>query len=413
MNFGFLGIIATIIVFGSMGAYNVKKEKALKTAVIQLAASFFGVVLFGFMLEKVYEVPVYKTHIDIANVGSISPLSESFDVTIIRNYDRQDKPSLPYNNRPYKDLFPKKGAGVNLSGIAKVDTPYIEHTNHRDSVLDKILEPVPHMLDTVDFKWGDGTSLVYTSITTSFRQTFWFYYDRPVNYSKKPYCQYFFNGKLGKWEYFNKDSHFFYKRIKEDDNRNGAIAETYSFVSKNDTVLPFENDICTKAHVEPTLFVAEDVSKIVEIIEIGDKEKQYGNTYPLNSLTIDYIAPAEFSEIITPEPDEKTISSIRYTDKNKLGQIAKDGLRFHVKFPDMENIQNIRIFMLTALLTGLAAILFRSLFIIGYHLWNQYKNNPKIRMLTIIMFIVLIILLVLMLWDSCVNPYELENRILR
>ncbi len=413
MNFGFLGIIATIIVFGSMGAYNVKKEKALKTAVIQLAASFFGVVLFGFMLEKIYEVPVYKTHIDIANVGSISPLSESFDVTIIRNYDRQDKPSLPYNNRPYKDLFPKKGAGVNLSGIAKVDTPYVEHTNHRGSVLDKILEPVSHMLDTIDFKWGGGTSLVYTSITTSYRQTFWPSYNWPYIHSEKPYCQYFFNGKEGKWVYFNKDSHFLYHAIKEDDNGNGVIAESYSFVSKNDTILPFENNLWTKAHGAPTLLTAEDVSKIFEIIEIGDKEKLYFSTYALNSLTIDYIAPAEFSEIITPEPDEKTISSIRYTDKNKLGQIAKDGLRFHVKFPDMENIQNIRIFMLTALLTGLAAILFRSLFIIGYHLWNQYKNNSQIRKLTIIMLIILIILLVLILWDSCVNPYELENGILR
>ena len=46
------------------------------------------------------------------------------------------------------------------------------------------------------------------------------------------------------------------------------------------------------------------------------------------------------------------ISSLYYTDSLKIQAIEKNGLKFHVKFPDMENLQIIRMWVVTLLLSG-------------------------------------------------------------
>ena len=114
----------------------------------------------------------------------------------------------------------------------------------------------------------------------------------------------------------------------------------------------------------PTYYVAEDISKLVEVIYVGEKKdslQDVGIWKYVRNLTFDYAGPAEFSEHIIPEPDEITLSSIHYRNSAKIQEIGRNGLRFHAKFPDMENRQEARIFILSAIVTGLGAMFLRYL----------------------------------------------------
>ena len=59
---------------------------------------------------------------------------------------------------------------------------------------------------------------------------------------------------------------------------------------------------------------------------------------------------------IYPEPDKLTMNSILYINKAKINEIIDSGLSFHVKFVELENYQNMRLFFITALLSALFAI---------------------------------------------------------
>lgn len=79
----------------------------------------------------------------------------------------------------------------------------------------------------------------------------------------------------------------------------------------------------------------------------------------LNSVTIesfiikmDFAGVTEFS-IINPKPDIMTMSGIEYSDSAKIALIKKHGLRFHAKFKELENRQQIRLFLVTAIMSGL------------------------------------------------------------
>lgn len=68
-----------------------------------------------------------------------------------------------------------------------------------------------------------------------------------------------------------------------------------------------------------------------------------------SSLTINFNTMVEFSPII-PQPDAISSNSIKYTDFEKIKEIYKNGIEFHAKFPEMTNVQSIRLFALTTIL---------------------------------------------------------------
>jgi hypothetical protein len=71
-------------------------------------------------------------------------------------------------------------------------------------------------------------------------------------------------------------------------------------------------------------------------------------------LSFDFIGNAVFSEMY-PHPDEKDMSSITFTDTEKVKYIIHNGLLFHVELSDNKNIQTARIFFLTTILSMLIA----------------------------------------------------------
>ena len=98
----------------------------------------------------------------------------------------------------------------------------------------------------------------------------------------------------------------------------------------------------------------------------------------MEELEYKFLGSTEFSAIY-PNPDEISYNSIKYNDPEKLAIIAKRGLIFHTKYPDMENKQQARMFAITTLLTLLITLFFKYLYIITADLVRHlYENYPRL-----------------------------------
>ena len=73
-------------------------------------------------------------------------------------------------------------------------------------------------------------------------------------------------------------------------------------------------------------------------------------------ITIDFAAPVEFSSM-NPEPDVTTMTGLVFKDPDKITRIAAEGLFFHVGYLENENIQSMKMFVLTAAITALATLI--------------------------------------------------------
>ena len=100
---------------------------------------------------------------------------------------------------------------------------------------------------------------------------------------------------------------------------------------------------------DPGWFTMEDISQAYYKFNL--KSETIDSIY----LRIDFVGATNFS-LITPEPDTITISSIAYDNPNKIKVIKEKGLFFHVKFSELENRQNVRMFFLTAIMSALFTI---------------------------------------------------------
>ena len=91
------------------------------------------------------------------------------------------------------------------------------------------------------------------------------------------------------------------------------------------------------------------------------------NTSNIDSinLTINFGGATDFYPMKI-EPDEIGSNYIKYTDQVKLLKIRAEGLTFYAKFKEMENIQTIRCFGVTALISGLIIIIL-TFFILGLY----------------------------------------------
>lgn len=94
----------------------------------------------------------------------------------------------------------------------------------------------------------------------------------------------------------------------------------------------------------------------------------------ISAFSVDFMGHTEFSEM-SPTPDYIDLSSIKFNTEDKLNQLNFNGVYFHAKLTDNETVQNTRIFIITALMSGLFAYwatLFYSLIIT---IVNSIRNN--------------------------------------
>ena len=195
---------------------------------------------------------------------------------------------------------------------------------------------------------------------------------------------------------------------------NSARYRDFRFIPENDSILYQRLFISRNNFRKPNLiYTAEDISQAVEVLLI-DNSRDSSFTNKIKKIKYDYNGPVEFSDI-SPIPDYKDISSLYFTDSLKIKNIEEKGLKFHVRFPDMENLQIIRMWTVTLLLGGFLGLLLKmiyNLFKERYYdsiksLFIRHKNI--VVNITIAITIISIIYIVFMLIMSHVDAFNLYD----
>ncbi len=398
-----------------------KRGEGLRWNSIKCIVSLIGVIFFGYVLIKIYEVPVYYTKIDTVLINSTKHENDTLNIKILRNYDRPDKSTILEDaSDSITSLW------INNGGIFLTGSYHYENGNLTGGkkTRDSITNVIKNVMRENGKKKIKNPQYVYISALTSYRQIFGIhkYEQKKASCSIDNETWMFYSWKGGK--IVTKDrsykDYFWYKNYKSHYKHNGYVLEEYYAASEKDSVLYidyFANPIsCSKPDI---LLTAEDISKIVEVIEIGHSDREHvkeSDTWAdLDRLEVDYVGPAEFSEHIIPEPDTLTLSSIIYTNKEKIKQIGKNGLRYHVRFPDMENIQEARIFILSGLVTGLSALFLRYLFYLLQNIYQHYRDKIKRWHYYALVLIILILIIVLcFVYDSAnVSSFDIQNEMMQ
>lgn len=99
----------------------------------------------------------------------------------------------------------------------------------------------------------------------------------------------------------------------------------------------------------------------------------------IEELSFDFLGPIELFPM-DPVPDEISMSGFVFTDSVKLRRIREKGLLFHARFPQMENLQDVRIFGLTTFVslffTLVCTILFRMVRL-QVQAWNKRSHEKR------------------------------------
>ena len=419
-NNGYLGVLCSF--FSSIFSYNEDKgdtHYGVLRVLGKLVLTLIALIIFGFALMKVYEVPVYYTKINVVLSQSLPKGGDGLNIILRRDYDRFDK------NTIFPDSIDKgnHNPGIFVNGIFEYRSNVI---NDSFEEIDTTINKLNRAFEHYNRPPIEDPQIIDIKVQTSYRQKFaiGIYTTKEKSISLTD-CEAIFSSFDGERdiEYKqNSKDYFYYKKIQSIPGNTGCLLEDIYAASREDSIIHVHSSIYTTSHAKPSVFkAAEDVSKIVEIIEIGHSNRE-SKAFPgawafTKRLKIDYVGPTEFSENIYPKPDEITLNSILYTDSIKIEEIGRKGLRYHVRFPDMENIQEARIFILSGLVTGLAALAFKYLYrlIIGVWLIIRYKTKDKKRTKQIIGIILVIVGLIItyylyaILGEAYIDPFELVN----
>lgn len=91
-----------------------------------------------------------------------------------------------------------------------------------------------------------------------------------------------------------------------------------------------------------------------------------------------------------PEPDVVDRNYIAFLDSEKLKYIQNHGLEFDAKFPFSENTQNMKIFVLTSVITVLLTLFFRQVYILIRPYLKKIKTKTFVISLSAIFLVILI-----------------------
>lgn len=414
MNLGFLSAI-----YMNFFIPISEKKKDFKCNLIKCGASLIGVFLFGYLLIKIYEVPVYVTKIRTVSMNSHNEPGDGLNIRLVRDYDRSDK-GLAFSDSPERSSRAK--GNIFLGGIFISGKFHYQADSWGDKLktCDSIRDVARMKMSQFGKKEIEDPQIIYISSLVSNRQDFGIHYssvgeDHYATENSNMSVE-FYNGKYMVNKTYCYKDYFWYANRKDVNNGDGRLFEEYFVASKDDSVLNIDFVCSPYTYNKPNVIrTLEDISKIIEVIEIGyshfDHTKFAGTWSLVDSLEIDYVGPAEFSEPLDPLPDKKTLSSILYTDKDKIRQIGKYGLRYHVKFPDMENIQEARIFIVSGMLTGLAALFFRFLFFSLRNIWQYYGDmmDKKFYFCMVILIICLLLSLLVLLIPSNISVLDIRQ----
>ena len=343
-----------------------------------------------FLLLKVFEVPVYTTQIAMEHNYFISD-SANLNISIIRNYDRQNRItegsdhivsgfSRPGGIFVVGELIPQYSSKEEIDRVKKkwdnaFAKTFLDSCNKYNIALNNIGE-IAH----VSIK---STSRQYLYLNRKFKGPTFL---KLITNSDSLIC---LNGK-------DYDIRRLYLYLDDTPVNKNNLFNYYSAVSNKDTLCPINIAYNSHSFDSPDSYrafiTAEDVSKATESIKFKGL-----SSYHIKKLTIDYLGAVNFG-VLNPCPDSLTISSIVYTTPDKIENIALNGLKYHIDFPDMYNIQEIRTTALIMGITLLVGVLF-DLFYRFLFTWERlhlfWHNHPRFCTILIALASILMIIYIL------------------
>lgn len=373
-----------IIILTSLGiGYKVFKANndSGKVVLLKFALSLLAFLISCYVLLKIYQVPISYTKVNYA-YSSWIPDSNKIDISLIRNYDLLSRNPLGSDGGELipsnivitsKNKEKKRGNGALIvTGLLKRDSVRISNSSNISEEAAVRLSQFLAEKNTVrEFPVDSMNAMAYLSVYGNYRQSFYYtnWIHHPLlDYKKDADVRYVsYDGTKGKGDSARVHKYLNYT-ITEPVGRNGFKREYFATASQSDTICPIVFFGSSSNYERPNVFTsAEDISKTVEVIELGGSTSRY-----VRNLTLDYRTPIALPSKFLPEPDEVTMHSIRYTDPAKIEWIGAEGLRTYVSFPNLENVQALRIFVIAGIVGALAALMIR------------YANNLILRLIRLI-----------------------------
>ena len=373
-----------IIILTSLGiGYKVFKANndSGKVVLLKFALSLLAFLISCYVLLKIYQVPISYTKVNYA-YSSWIPDSNKIDISLIRNYDLLSRNPLGSDGGELipsnivitsKNREKKRGNGALIvTGLLKRDSVRVGYSSNITEESAVRLSQFLAEKNTVrEFPVDSMNAMAYLSVYGNYRQSFYYtnWVHHPLlDYKKDADVRYVsYDGTKGKGDSARVHKYLNYT-ITEPVGRNGFKREYFATASQSDTICPIVFFGSSSNYERPNVFTsAEDISKTVEVIELGGSTSRY-----VRNLTLDYRTPIALPSKFLPEPDEVTMHSIRYTDPAKIEWIGAEGLRTYVSFPNLENVQALRIFVIAGIVGALAALMIR------------YANNLILRLIRLI-----------------------------
>lgn len=382
----------------------------------QMILTVSAILICLFYLMRIYEVPVYTTEFQILREGVMD--SSDIHISIVRDYDIYESENGMFRNKN------KHPSGIRIEGLFYNKTD-IARTNmlSKDNMLYSKLADVKNNAK-IDINNNLG-ELVYLMIRGKSRQFMGGTHgssektNEYYNDTIRKITDYYHYGVMNEHNNVNEryckrnqwvipfDTLFQY--AKQTVNKEEFLTECIFLNSKGDNSIPVFHSISGGNFKKPNpFFVLEDFSKLVEVIRIPPSSAQF-----VKSLTIDYMCPTDFGTLY-PKPDVMTYGAIRYTDPNKLNQIAWNGLEYHAEFPDMENFQDVRLFAITTIVTILITIFFKLIYsLLKECIWGKLKSQPKkVLIIVSVVFLLMIIFLIISGYLTDVKPHKFSIPVL-
>lgn len=142
---------------------------------------------------------------------------------------------------------------------------------------------------------------------------------------------------------------------------NGISSENWFYLQRLPNSCPYDEGSVilgtqlynTYDNYKPRVFSKGDISKLDCVIQLDLDSRIECDTIMINTFgPIDLIS-------ININPDKLSFNQIEFSDKDKIAQIRKNGLRFYAEFPEAQKIQNIRIAFLILILPFWLTLLFK------------------------------------------------------
>ena len=396
-----IGIIVIVCALASAVGYHNAKRIDIKYLIAQLAFLMVLLVLAWMFMIKCYEVPIHNNNINyvVKHYSSSQPqkyftgetyIDIIYDYNTYKEVKNFTKWGTPHNTKPRIEVetilkeVNSPSPQMQNHGYYDYETKWLEEAKQmvtQDSMYKSYIDSCG--LDTGNEKYLEGSFFIL-GLKGSNRQYFYPF----IFFSSEEKCTSWrreyaflrssdqdFNGERtdSLWREFQWG-----RIIPMHRSVNSSGLVSYNYIPPTDSVICSGISLSRSDYRRPNpLFTAEDISRAVEVLWIDGLRR--GSEINISTLTYDYIGPAEFSDMY-PEPDRREVSKIIFTDSTKLSHIAQNGLRFHVKFPDMENIQQMRMFVITLILGGVIGLLLGIIHKILLQYWDVVLSFIKRRL---------------------------------